>query len=127
MQMMVAEYLFAVVMCAFVGVWLLFFCIIVLHFIFPKKVLVQYFRSPYFKEFEVQFFSGPLFGLIRTVMFMSICAFPRLGQKRGLTEVYLLVPLWFRLISRVVISFMLFLGVFILSILLGFYLYSQFA
>lgn len=76
----------------------------VMHFLTPKEMLIKYFKQPYFSPAEIEFFSGFPFGYLRTVMFMRLSGFPNSGMKRGLTEVYLLSPEWYQLVSRIIVS-----------------------
>ena len=84
--------------------------IVVMHFIMPKKVIITYFKKPHFKESELTFFVGPIFSLMRTVMFMTVIAFPNRGKKRGLTKAHLLAPHWYRILAKVTIVGTLFFG-----------------
>ena len=72
----------------------------IMYLLMPKKALEKYFKPPYFSEAEVVFFTGLPFFMIRTAMFMTAFAFPEKVNKRGLTEAYLMAPLWYRRISK---------------------------
>ena len=74
--------------------------VFIMYLLMPKAVLKKYFKPPYFSETEVVFFTGLPFFMMRTVMFMGIFAFPERGKVRGLTEAYLMVPLWYRHLSK---------------------------
>lgn len=74
--------------------------LVVLHFLMPKEVLARYWREPYFTPFELGLFSVPIFGLLRTASLMRGIAYPRLGQRRGITEANLLVPRWYVIASK---------------------------
>lgn len=76
-----------------------------MHFLMPKDVLEKYFRPPYFRSFECALFSGLPYAPMRTIMFMRVIAYPSSGARRGLTEVHLLVPQWYRVASKAVVIF----------------------
>lgn len=76
----------------------------VMHFFVPKAMLQTYFKPPYFSSTEVEIFTGFPLGYMRTVMFMRIAGWPNSGKKRGLTEAYKLAPLWFRRVSKILVS-----------------------
>jgi hypothetical protein len=97
----------------------LLIAILVMHFLLPKEILKKYFKPPYFREFECQFFSGIPYAPIRTVMFMRVIGFPNSGNVRGLTEVFLMAPHWFRLTSRFVILGLYLTGIFTVIFLIG--------
>ena len=95
-----------------------------MYFLMPQKVLDKYFRPPYFGETEVAFLTGLPFCMLRTVMFMTIFAFPHRGKVRGLTEAYLMVPTWYQHLSKfyiialvVTMAGMIFLGVILVAYL----------
>ena len=79
------------------------FMLVVSHFLMPKVVLEKYFKQPFFNSFELALFSGPPYSPIRTIILMVVTAFPSLGKKRGLTQLYLLVPYWYRLFSILIV------------------------
>ena len=86
----------------------------IMYLLMPKAVLKNYFKPPYFSKTEVTFLTGFPFFMMRTVMFMGVFAFPKMGKVRGLTEAYLMVPLWYRRLSKLnVILFMVSMGTFI--------------
>ena len=74
--------------------------VFIMYLLMPKAVLKKYFKPPHFSETEVVFFTGLPFFMMRTVMFMGVFAFPERGKVRGLTEAYLMVPVWYRRISK---------------------------
>lgn len=102
MQLMGLEhYLANVLISLFIFLMTLSFPIaLTMHLLMPKAVLEKYFKPPFFNEAEVAFFTGLPFCMLRTVMFMSVFGFPHIGKKRGLTEAYLIVPLWYRRLSK---------------------------
>ena len=74
--------------------------VFIMYLLMPKEVLNKYFKPPYFSETEVAFFTGLPFFMMRTAMFMTAFAFPEKVKKRGLSEAYLIVPVWYRRISK---------------------------
>jgi hypothetical protein len=74
---------------------------LILHFFVPKALLEKYFRPPHFGEFERHLFTGFPYAPMRTVMFMWVIVYPRVGKKRKLTEMYKDAPHWFRIASKV--------------------------
>jgi hypothetical protein len=105
--------LFLVFMSVLLSVWVVLFLIIVMHFLMPKAVLNNYFKPPYFKSGECALFTGFPYAPMRTIMLMRVLGFPHSGEKRGLTQAYKLVPQWYRISSKLVIS-----SVFIIATLL---------
>jgi hypothetical protein len=96
-----------------------------MHILMPKKVLQNYFKSPFFRPAEIAFFSGLPFALMRTVMLMWVLAFPRFGKKRNLTEAYKLVPPWYRIVSGIFGMAMIVSFVGGLTTGIGFYIYFE--
>ena len=93
---------------------------LMMHLLMPKATLEKYFKPPHFGEAEVVFFTGLPFCIIRTVMFMTIFAFPHRGKKRGLTEAYLMAPPWYRRLSKFyVISLVLTMGTILPMVFIG--------
>ena len=74
----------------------------------PKAVLDTYFKPPYFREMEVELFTGFPYAFMRTHMLMWVLAFPQYGKKRNLTEAYLLAPVWYRQLSKTVMLLFIF-------------------
>lgn len=98
--------------------------ILVMHFLMPNKVLLTYFKPPYFRIAECALFTGIPYSPIRTVMFMTVIAFPYMGKKRQLTEVWHLVPSWYRVTSKLLIITVILLGGLMTCLAAGFYIYS---
>lgn len=111
---------------AFLELVLLGPVMLIMHFLMPKAVLKKYFKPPYFRAMEVELFTGIPYAPMRTIMLMSVLAFPQLGKKRHLTEAYLSSPLWYRVCSGVLVTSILVALIGILSIALGFYIYFDF-
>jgi hypothetical protein len=97
------DLLFSLLLFDFIFIPIVLLSILIMHFLMPKQVLERYLKPPYFREFECLFFTGIPYAPIRTVMFMRAIAYPGSGKKRGITEAHLLVPKWYRLISKVLI------------------------
>ena len=104
---------------------LMLFIIIVMHFLMPTSVLEKYFKPPHFREFECKLFTGIPYAPMRTIMFMTVLAFPSRGKKRKLTQAYLLVPKWYRVSSAIVLISTLSFGGYFLLVIFGFYAYSK--
>jgi hypothetical protein len=94
--------------------------IMIMHFLMPKEVLKQFFKPPYFREFECLFFSGIPYAPIRTVMFMRVIANPKSGRARRITDAYKLVPNWYRVLSKVILLFIYAFAIAIIIQLIGF-------
>jgi len=77
--------------------------LLIFHFFMPQAVLDKYFKPPYFRELECKFFTVFPYAPIRTAMFMRTIAFPSSGKARGITEARLLVPNWYRIVSKIMI------------------------
>lgn len=74
---------------------------LILHFLVPETLLEKYFRPPHFGEFERHLFTGIPYAPMRTIMFMWVIVYPRVGRKRKLTEMYKDAPRWFRSASKI--------------------------
>lgn len=124
MSIISGENLFMLTVWLFVIFWAIVGALLVLHFLMPKAVLADYFKKPHFNEFELKLFTGLPYAPIRTIMFMTVLAFPKRGKKRGLTEAHRLAPAWYKLASGFVIVGLVATGASILLILLGFFVYD---
>ena len=109
---------FTVAMTAVAGIFLAALGIVVMHVLTPKQLIEKYFRPPYFSITEPAYFVGRVYSINFTVMFMGLTAFPRLGKKRKLTEMYKEVPNWYRIASRIVLIFMFSCGFVLFGVLL---------
>jgi len=87
---------FLMYMGVFFSAFLLFPCLVLMHFLMPRIVLDRYWKQPYFRTAELVLFTDTVYALLRTVMLMWVIAFPRFGRKRGITEAGRLVPWWYR-------------------------------
>ncbi|SDU32460.1 hypothetical protein SAMN05216210_3119 [Halopseudomonas salegens] len=107
-------YLYFFIILAIIG-WL--FIMFVMSFFIPKAMFDKYFKEPYFSHTEIAVFSAFPLNFYRVVMFMRLAGWPNSGKRRGMTEAYLLAPIWFRRISKVMFSILLVL--FPLVVILG--------
>ncbi len=123
MPLNAAEIAFLVVMGLIIVLWIIFAMILVMHFLMPTTVLEKYFKPPYFKEIECKLFNGFPYAPTRTIMFMTVFAFPDRGKKRTLTEAYLLAPPWYRTASKIILTSLVSIMIAILTLLLGLYFY----
>jgi hypothetical protein len=102
MPIIIFEYgfdLFTVLVAAFLLIVIPY--TLILHFFVPKALVEKYFRPPHFGEFERHLFTGIPYAPMRTIMFMWVIVYPRVGRKRKLTEMYKDVPRWFRIASKI--------------------------
>lgn len=109
-----------------------FFCLsllllLVVHFLMPKNIVSTYFRPPHFNKFECKLFSGIPYSPIRTVIFITVIAFPKKGKRRDLTIVHQMVPQWFRLVSTITILSLLFGASTVIFLFCGFYFWDLIA
>src|SRR5690606_12818689 len=81
--------------------FLLLPCVLVMHFLMPRRVLDRYWKEPYMRKAELAFFTDTIYAPMRTVMLMWVIAFPRFGRKRGITEANYLVPKSYRIASTI--------------------------
>lgn len=123
MSIVSGEFLFHLVVWMIAAFWVVVGFMLTLHFFMPKAILEKYFKPPYFKEGETKLFTGIPYAPIRTIMFMTVIAFPRRGKKRGLTQAYMLAPKWYILASKTIIFGLISTGVSTIAILLGFFVY----
>ncbi|SDU32447.1 hypothetical protein [Halopseudomonas salegens] len=86
-------------------IWL--FIMFVMSFFIPKAMFDKYFKEPYFSRTEIAVFSAFPLNFFRVAMFMRLAGWPSSGKRRGMTEAYLLAPIWFRRISKVMIRILL--------------------
>jgi len=124
MSIVSGEFWFKVYMLLILSVGIMAFAILVMHFFVPKTLIEKYFKPPYFKPAECAMFSGFPFAIIRTIMFLRILGYPKSGKNRGLTEVYKLVPAWYRNISKIIVVLIIFISVSIVAVSIGFYIHS---
>jgi len=96
--------LFLVFMWVLFSIWVVAFLVLVMHFLMPKVILDKFFMPPYFKLGECKLFAGIPYAPIRTIMLMRVLGFPKSGTKRGLTEAYKFSPVWYQIMSKVLIN-----------------------
>ena len=100
--------------------------IMVMHFLMPRKALEKYFKPPYFRQGECELFTGIPYSPIRTVMFMTVFAFPGMGKKRKLTEAYKMAPTWYRIASKIIVISIIVFGGAGMCIGAGYYIFLLF-
>ncbi|HHF3255082.1 TPA: hypothetical protein ACPJ2K_002300 [Vibrio alginolyticus] len=71
----------------------------VMHFLMPKEIVGNYFKKPYFNEFELSLFTGWPYAFFRTLMFVRLIVQPSSGEKRKLPNISREVPEWYRYLS----------------------------
>jgi len=74
-----------------------------MHLLMPSAVLNKYFKPPHFRDMERLLFTGFPYAPMRTIMFMRAIAYPGSGKVRGITEAHLLVPSWYRSLSKITV------------------------
>ncbi|MCF6282405.1 MAG: hypothetical protein L3J28_09375 [Candidatus Polarisedimenticolaceae bacterium] len=99
----IGEAIFDLMLLTWATTFLLVLVILAMHFLMPSAVLDKYFKSPYFKDVECLLFTGIPYAPMRTIMFIRAIANPKSGKLRGITQAHLLVPNWYRVLSKVVI------------------------
>ena len=98
---LIGQWSFYIGMAALASIIVHMIFLLIFHFLMPQAVLDKYFKPPYFREMECMLFTGIPYAPIRTVMFMRVIAFPNSGKVRGIKEAHLLVPDWYRFVSKV--------------------------
>ncbi|PHQ65881.1 MAG: hypothetical protein COB99_01345 [Sulfurimonas sp.] len=89
-----------------------------LRYLTPKTFSDKYFCEPYFSHFEIKFYTGIPYYLLRTQIFMWTINFPGRIQKRGIVNVHDGCPKWFIMANRIYMWWLLIHlgGVFLLMI-----------
>ncbi|MCE9844037.1 hypothetical protein NB557_21280 [Vibrio alginolyticus] len=95
----VITFLFYTLMTGVVIIFLQTIFIGVMHFLMPKKIVGNYFKKPYFNEFELSLFTGWPYAFFRTLMFVRLIVQPSSGKKRKLPNISREVPKWYRYLS----------------------------
>ena len=95
----VITFLFYTLMTGVVIIFLQTIFIGVMHFLMPKKIVGNYFKKPYFNEFELSLFTGWPYAFFRTLMFVRLIVQPSSGEKRKLPNISREVPKWYRYLS----------------------------
>jgi hypothetical protein len=125
MSVTIGEYVFLAVLWLIAAQFLTFAAILSMHFLMPKVILQTYFKPPYFREAECHLFTGIPYSPLRTVMLMTVLAFPSRGKKRNLTQAYKLAPTWYRKASAFIICITVALSIAIPTLLFGLYFYDK--
>jgi hypothetical protein len=107
------------------SVFLLIPYILIMHFLTPKTIVHKYFKPPHFREFECALFTGIPYAPMRTVMFIGVTAYPRLGRKRKLTQVYKLAPRWYQIASKIFIYWVIIAAFGMPATLGGLFIYDR--
>lgn len=100
---------------------------LLMHFLTPKTIVQKYFKPPHFRAFECALFTGIPYAPMRTVMFMGVTAYPRLGKKRNLTELYKLAPKWYQAASKIFVYWVIVAVTGMPATLAGLFIYNQLA
>ena len=95
----VITFLFYTLMTGVIIIFLQTIFIGVMHFLMPKEIVGNYFKKPYFNEFELSLFTGWPYAFFRTLMFVRLIVQPSSGEKRKLPNISREVPKWYRYVS----------------------------
>ncbi|EGQ9176984.1 TPA: hypothetical protein RG682_001433 [Vibrio alginolyticus] len=95
----VITFLFYTLMTGVIIIFLQTIFIGVMHFLMPKEIVRNYFKKPYFNEFELSLFTGWPYAFFRTLMFVRLIVQPSSGEKRKLPNISREVPKWYRYLS----------------------------
>ncbi|AGV19454.1 MULTISPECIES: hypothetical protein [Vibrio] len=95
----VITFLFYTLMTGVIIIFLQTISIGVMHFLMPKEIVGNYFKKPYFNEFELSLFTGWPYAFFRTLMFVRLIVQPSSGEKRKLPNISREVPKWYRYLS----------------------------
>ncbi|MEZ8762775.1 hypothetical protein [Vibrio alginolyticus] len=95
----VITFLFYTLMTGEIIIFLQTIFIGVMHFLMPKEIVGNYFKKPYFNEFELSLFTGWPYAFFRTLMFVRLIVQPSSGEKRKLPNISREVPKWYRYLS----------------------------
>lgn len=90
-----------------------------LRFLTPKSFLETYFCAPYFGEFEIKFYTGIPYYIMRTWMFNWAVVFPSRVKKRGIENIREGCPNWFVWVNRVFMGWMFIHGGGVIFLLIG--------
>jgi hypothetical protein len=101
--------------------------IVLMHFLMPIAVLDRYWKPPHFRPTELALLTRTVFAPMRTVMFLWIFLFPGAGKKRQVTDIYQLVPRWYRVAAIAIDIWILATATGILALAVGFDLYWRLA
>ncbi|EOX3948594.1 hypothetical protein ACNUCD_001734 [Vibrio alginolyticus] len=95
----VITFLFYTLMTGVIIIFLQTIFIGVMHFLMPKEIVGNYFKKPYFNEFELSLFTGWPYAFFRTLMFVRLIVQPSSGEKRKLPNISREVPKWYHYLS----------------------------
>jgi hypothetical protein len=99
--------------------------VLIMHALVPKALLDRYWKPPYFRTTELATMTATPLALMRTVMFMSVVALPRLGRKRQLTDCRRHAPRWFVVAASAVTLWALTCATLLLVLGIGFAIYFE--
>jgi len=126
MSLLATENLFVLIVWIIAAFIVVFALIMVMHFLMPKQALEKYFKPPYFQPGERDVLTGIPYSPIRTVIFMTVFAFPGLGKNRKLSEAFEMAPKWYRITSKILIITLIVLTGATLCVGAGYYIYHLF-
>jgi hypothetical protein len=120
------ERIFAIVMISagFAGL-LIIPTVLIMHALVPKALLDRYWKPPYFRTAELATMTAAPLALMRTVMFMSVVALPRLKKLRQLTDSRRHAPRWFVVAASAVTLLALTCVTLLLVLGIGFAIYFE--
>jgi hypothetical protein len=90
-----------------------------LRILTPKSFLERYFCAPYFGEFEIKFYTGIPYYIMRTWMFNWAVVFPSRVKKRGIENIREGCPNWFVWVNRIFMGWMFVHGGGMMLLLIG--------
>jgi hypothetical protein len=97
-----------------------------LRYLAPRWFLEKYFCEPYFTYFEMRFYSGIPYYLLRTQMFMWAINFPSRIRKRGIENIREGLPSWFIWVNRIYMWWFIVNGGGVVFLLVSLLLYTWF-
>jgi hypothetical protein len=77
--------------------------LLILRFSIPKILLNTYFKEPHFLFWETVALKQFPGSFTRTIIFLTITAFPKMGTKRKMTNIREVAPKWFVVTSLLTI------------------------
>jgi hypothetical protein len=91
-------------------------CLLIIRFLTPQNLLDRYFKEPHFLFWETVAFTAFPGSFTRTIIFLTICAFPNMGRKRKMTDIRNYAPKWYITVSKWMLFFIV--GIFLFDMLL---------
>lgn len=85
----------------------------------PKYLLEHYFKEPHFLFWETAAYTGFPGIFVRTIMFITVCTFPKMGKKRKMTDIRDYAPSWYIATSKFMFLLIFGVGFLIIFLLLG--------